>query len=481
MTQADFQSILPILALLAWAVALLVLNLFTSGRLKGWVPTLAVIGMAVALGLNIAQNGIAASAFGGMIMVDGFAVFLNAIYLISGIVTIGLAYDFLKRTGIERGEFYVLMMFSIAGMMLISEAYNLIVVFLALELLSIPLYILAGFARPRVESEESALKYFLLGTFSSAFILYGIALIFGATATTQFDGIIAAVASGNYEQILFIAGASLVLVGFGFKVSAAPFHEWAPDVYQGAPSPVSSFMAVAVKAAGFAALLRVFITIFPGAASILMPVSWVLAALTMLVGNVLAISQSNIKRLLAYSSISHAGYLLMAFVAYGNPIVSGQAVAAMLYYLVTYGITTLGAWAVVVALEQAEGKGLELADYAGLGRKYAWLGVAMLVFMLSLAGVPITIGFWGKFFLLRSAVQAGNIGLAVIAVLTSLISAFYYLRVVVYMFMHSGEPRVRRDSWLNLVVIAAALAVVVLSLLPNQVLQMAMNAVIRLQ
>ena len=240
-------------------------------------------------------------------------------------------------------------------------------------------------------------------------------------------------------------------------------------------------MAVAVKAAGFAALLRVFLTIFPGAASALTPIAWVLAALTMLVGNILAISQTNIKRLLAYSSISHAGYLLMAFVAYGNPLVSNQAVASMLYYLVAYGITTLGAWAVVVAMEQAEGKGLELEDYAGLGHKYAWLGVSMLIFMLSLAGIPITIGFWGKFFLLRSAVQAGNIGLAIIAVLTSLISAFYYLRVVVYMFMRPGEPRVRRDAWLNLVAIVAALAVVVLSLLPNQALQMALQAVIRLQ
>ena len=219
MTQADFQSLLPILALLAWAVALLVLNLFTSGRLKGWVPTLAILGLAVSLGLTVHQAGIAGMAFGGMIMVDGFAVYLNAIYLISGMVAIGLAYDYLKRTGIERGEFYVLMMISVAGMMLISEAYNLIVVFLALEFLSIPLYVLAGFARPRVDSEESALKYFLLGTFSSAFILYGIALIFGATATTQFDSIIAAISSGNFDQFLFVAGASLVMVGFGFKVS----------------------------------------------------------------------------------------------------------------------------------------------------------------------------------------------------------------------------------------------------------------------
>ena len=312
-------------------------------------------------------------------------------------------------------------------------------------------------------------------------VLYGIALIFGATASTQFDQILSAVQNAQADMVLFIAGAALLLIGFGFKVAAAPFHEWAPDVYQGAPTPVSGFMAVAIKAAAFAALLRVFLTIFPSISATLLPVTWVVAALTMILGNVLAISQSNIKRLLAYSSISHAGYLLMAFVSYGNTTVASQAVAAMLYYLVAYGITTFGAWSVVVALEQAEGKGLELQDFAGLGQKYAWLGVCMLVFMLSLTGIPLTIGFWGKFFLLRSTIEAGNVGLAIIALLTSVVSAFYYLRVVVYMFMRTGEPKVRRDAWLSLVAIVAALAVVVLSVLPNQVLQMALNAVIRLQ
>jgi len=481
MTLADFNSILPIITVLLWALLLLIADLWIPQKWKGLTALLAAIGLAAGIGLSLAQIGQSALTFKGMIMLDSFAVFLNIIYLFSGILAIGLSYDYLKRMDIERGEYYVLMMFSIAGMMLLSQAYNLIVVFLAIEFLSIPLYILAGFARPRLESEEAALKYFLLGTFSSGFLLYGIALIFGATKATGLGGILASLNGGETNLVLFVAGAAMMMVGFGFKVAVAPFHEWAPDVYQGSPTPVSGFMAVSVKAAGFAVLLRIFLTAFPSLSAQLVPVVWGIAALTMIVGNLLAINQTNLKRLLAYSSIAHAGYLMMAFVSASNPQQTGQAVASMLYYLVAYGLTTFGAWAVVVSLEQAEGKGLELEDYAGVGQKYPWLGVAMLVFMLSLSGIPLTIGFWGKFFLFRTTVQAGFTELALVGLLTSLISVYYYLRVVVYMFMRPGEPRVRRDSWLSLVAVGAAVAVVLLSILPSRLLEMAAQAVLRLQ
>lgn len=481
MTLADFNSILPIITVLLWALLLLIADLWIRQSRKGVTALLAALGLAAGIGLSLAQVGETALTFKGMIMLDSFAVFLNIIYLFSGILAIGLSYDYLKRMGIERGEYYVLMMFSIAGMMLLSQAYNLIVVFLAIEFLSIPLYILAGFARPRLDSEEASLKYFLLGTFSSGFLLYGIALIFGATKTIALEGILASLNGGETNLVLFVAGAAMMLVGFGFKIAAVPFHEWAPDVYQGSPTPVSGFMAVSVKAAGFAVLLRIFLTAFPSLSAQLVPVLWGVAALTMIVGNLLAINQTNLKRLLAYSSIAHAGYLMMAFVSASNPQQTGQAVASMLYYLVAYGLTTFGAWAVVVSLEQAEGKGLELEDYAGVGQKYPWLGAAMLVFMLSLSGIPLTIGFWGKFFLFRTTVQAGFTELALIGLLTSLISVYYYLRVVVYMFMRSGEPRVRRDSWLSLVAVGAAVAVVLLSVLPTRLLEMAAQAVLRLQ
>lgn len=481
MTLADFLSILPIVVLLGWALLLLAVDLWIPKERKGLTALLAALGLVVSLGLALAQSGNSGPAFGGMIMQDGFSVFLDVIFLTSGLVTIGLGYDYLKRMGIEHGEYYVLMLFSIAGMMLITQAYNLLVVFLALEFLSIPLYILAGFARPRVESEEAALKYFLLGAFSSAFVLYGIALVFGATASIGMGGILTALQNGTSNTILLTAGAVLIMVGFGFKVAAAPFHEWAPDVYQGSPTPVSGFMAVAVKAAGFAVLLRVFVTAFPSLAATLTPMVWAIAALTMIVGNVLAVVQSNLKRLLAYSSIAHAGYMLMAFLPSGSAKMANQSVAAMIFYLVAYGLTTFGAWAVVVSLEQAEGKGLELKDYAGLGHKYPWLGVAMLIFMLSLTGVPITIGFWGKFYLFKTAVDAGYASLALVGLLTSLVSAFYYLRVAVFMFMTSGEPRVRRDSWLSLVALGAAAAVIVLSVVPARLLELASQALLRLQ
>jgi NADH-quinone oxidoreductase subunit N len=353
--------------------------------------------------------------------------------------------------------------------------------FLALELLSIPLYILAGYARPKLESEEAALKYFLLGSFSGAFVLYGVALIYGATTSTNLAMVVSSVRDGLANPTFFLAGAALLVIGFGFKVAAVPFHAWTPDVYEGAPSPVTGFMATAVKAAGFAALLRLFMVVFPSLAATLTPVVWVLSAATMVLGNVVALAQNNIKRLLAYSSIAHAGYLLLGLASFGTEQVASQAVSAMLFYLVAYGITNLGAWAVVVAVEKAEGRGLTLEEYSGLGRKYPWLGVAMLVFMLSFTGVPPTLGFWGKYYLFLTAVQSGFFSLAIIGLMTSLISAYYYLRVVVYMWFRDGEGTVRRDAWLNLIAIVAALVVVGLSLIPSRLLDLASQAFVRLQ
>jgi NADH-quinone oxidoreductase subunit N len=416
-----------------------------------------------------------------MIVVDGFAVTLNVIFLASGLAGVALAYDYLKRMNIERGEYYLLLMFSVSGMMLMAYAYNLIIVFLALELLSIPLYILSGFARPRSDSEESALKYFLLGSFASAFVLYGTALVYGATGSTDLVAISQAFSSGKTNLFLLLSGGALFLVGFGFKVAAVPFHRWTPDVYQGAPSSVTGFMSIAVKAAGFAALLRVFITAFGGLAQNLTPVIFVIAALTMIAGNVLAIVQTNIKRLLAYSSIANAGYLLMAFVPYGNGNVLGNTIASALFFLVGYGLTTLGAWAVVVVLEQAEGKGLDLNDFAGLSRRNPWLALAMLIFMLSFTGVPLTLGFWGKFYLFRTAMQGGYLSLALIGLLTSIISAYYYLRVVVIMYMRPGEPVVAGDQWARFTAVVMAALVVILGLIPGPLLAMAAQAVLRLQ
>ncbi len=479
MTQADFYTILPLTILTTWACVLLLIDLFIPKDRKSITALLSALGLALTLGFTLSQIGREVSGFSGMVVLDGFSTFVNALLLVSGLLGIALAYGYVKRMGLERGEYYTLLLFSVTGMMLMAQATDLIVVFLALELLSIPLYVLAAFARPKVESEEAGIKYFLLGAFSTGFVVYGIALIFGATGSTNLAAIFAS-ASTDASSLLLTIGAALVLIGFGFKVAAVPFHMWTPDVYQGAPSAVTAFMSSGAKIAGFAALLRVFATAFPSIAVDMTDVFWALAALTMIVGNVVAISQTDIKRLLAYSSIAHAGYILMAFVPYGNPDVAPVSIAAGLFYLVSYALTNFGAWGVVIALEKSEGRGLNIADYAGLAKKHPALAAAMTVFMLSLIGLPPTIGLIGKFYLFRAVIDGGFYGLAVIGVLTSLISAFYYLRVVVTMYMRDGEPSIERETWLDMTTGFTAIVTVALSLVPQFLFAWASTAVLKL-
>jgi NADH-quinone oxidoreductase subunit N len=479
MTQTDINTILPVITLTVWACMLLLADLFIPRERKGLTALLAAAGLALTTGICLTQLGGESVGFNGMVVLDGFSNFLNLLFLLTGLFGVAVAYGYIKRMKIERGEYYVLMLLSVAGMMLMSQATDLIITFLALELLSIPLYVLAAFAYPRAESEESGIKYFLLGAFATGFVVYGIALVFGATGTTDFSGIVAAVKGGAANPTLLLIGAALVLVGFGFKVALVPFHMWTPDVYQGAPTSVTAFMAAGAKAAGFAALLRVFATAFPSLAVDLMPVMAVLSAITMIVGNVIAVAQTDIKRMLAYSSIAQAGYILMAFVP-ADPVVRLVSVAAGLFYLVAYTITSFGSWGVVIALEQAEGKGLAIADYAGLGRKYPLLAAAMTIFMLSLTGLPPTLGLIGKLYLFRAVMEGGIYWLALVGVLTSLISAYYYLRVVVTMYMKDGSPQVIREGWLEFTIAVCAVLTVVFSLIPQSLFAWASQAVLKL-
>ena len=489
MTSTDVLSTLPLTIVVAWACLVLIVGLFVPPERRGWIALLAAAGLALALGAALlpAFNGSSGQPTGwfqtvflGMAVVDGFAVFMNALVLMCGLAGIAIAYDYLKRMGLERAEYDALLLFSTSGMMLMGMAADLIVVFLALELLSIPLYILSAFARPRPESEEAGLKYFLLGAYSSGFVVYGVALIFGATATTSLEGIAAALAGGTVNLPLLTIGAALMLIGLAFKVGAVPFHMWTPDVYEGAPSAIVAFMAVGAKAGGFAALLRVFITVLPALALDLEPVFWGIAALTMILGNIVAIAQTNLKRMLAYSIIAHAGYILMALVPFGEAEVATAGVAAALFYLLAYGLTNFAAWAVVIAMEKAEGQGLLIQDYAGLGRKYPLLAAAMTVAMLSFTGIPPALGFVGKFFLFQTAIQGGYIGLALIGVLTSLASAYYYLRVVVVMYMQEGDPQARSETWLNLTVGATAIGTVLLTAFAAPLFEWASQAVMRI-
>ena len=481
----NLNLIMPLTVLTAWACVLLLVDLFIPKERKGITALLAALGLLVALALVISRAGVTTSAFNGMIMIDGFATFMSVIFLFSGLAGIAVAYDYLIRSGIERGEYYVLLLFSIVGMMLMAAAADLIMVFLALELLSIPLYVLAGIAVPRPDSEEAALKYFLLGAFASGFFLYGTALVYGATGSTALTEIVSATSSGGVNLSFLVIGAGLILVGLGFKVAVVPFHMWTPDVYQGAPSSVTAFMAVGAKAAGFAALLRIFVLAFPPLAMDLTPVLWALAAFTMVIGNVIAIAQRNIKRMLAYSSIAHAGYIMMALVPYGQGDVASDTVASALFYLLAYMLTSFAAWAVVIALEHNMGEGrdtdgLSLEDYSGLGQKQPALAAAMTIAMLSFIGIPPTLGFVGKFYLLRTVIEGGFPGLALIGLLTSLVSAYYYLRVVVYMYMRDGEPVVRREPWLYFTALATAVGVVVLSIFSEPLFNWASQAVLKL-
>ncbi len=478
MTLIDLYSILPAAFLIVWALLLLLADLGFSKRTPWMTPILAVVGLlgSAAASIFFVQPDLV--GFGGLILVDGFSNFLTPLFALTGVLAIGLAYDYNKRQNIAHGEYYTLLLFSISGMMLMARAGDLIMVFLALELLSIPLYVLSGFATPKAHSEESALKYFLLGTFASGFFLFGTALVYGATRTTNLAEIVNVVNSAEANLLLLLIGSGLLLAGFGFKVAAVPFHSWTPDVYHGSPSPVSAFMSVGAKAAGFAALIRVFSMIFPSLAAELTPVFWVLAALTMLVGNVVAIAQSNLKRMLAYSSIAHAGYLLMAFVPFGDAATRANSVASALFYLLVYALGSMGAWAVLISLEGEDQKGNEINDLAGLGKRAPLAAAAMTVFMLSFTGIPLTLGFWGKFYLFRTAIEGGFISLAVIGLLTSLVSAFYYLRVVVKMYFTEGQPTVQPNIWTSAVAIITALALVALSFIPGPIYDLAIRSLL---
>ena len=476
----DLRAILPLIVITIWASFLLLVVVFNKKAGPAQAPILTAIGLLVTGFFLATQLDLEIEAFGGMLVVDGFSIFINMLLIVGGLLTVALSYDYLKRMNLARGEYYVLMLFSISGMMLMASAADLIVVFLALELLSIPLYVLAAFARPEARSEEAGLKYFLLGAFSSGFLVYGIALVYGASGTTSLNGIFAAAQAGMDYPIYLLLGAGLILVGLGFKVAAVPFHMWTPDVYQGAPTAVTAFMAVGAKAGGFAALLRVFSVAFPSLSAQMVPVLWAISAVTLIIGNLAAIAQNNVKRMLAYSSISHAGFIMMAVVAYGNDAARFDVVASALFYLLAFAFASFGSWAVVIALEQREGRGLEFKDYAGLGRKRPALAVAMAVFMLSFTGVPPTLGFAGKFFLFRAVLEGGYVGLAIIGVLASLISAYYYLRLVVVMFMQEGKPDVRRETWLEFTAGISAIATVLLFIFSQPLFGWAAQAVLKL-
>jgi NADH-quinone oxidoreductase subunit N len=413
------------------------------------------------------------TATNGVIAVDNFRWAADEIFLLATVGTIAMSLDYNAREGITAGESHVLLLLSTSGMMILAAARDLIIVFLGIELMSIAIYVLVGLNRRRERSAEGAIKYFLLGAFSTAFLLYGIALVYGATGATNFVAIRSSIVRFDLAQNgLLLVGVALLLVGFGFKVAAAPFHMWAPDVYEGAPTPITAYMAAAVKAAAFAAFFRLWLEAFPTLLADWHMAVWWLAVITMIVGNVVALSQRNIKRLLAYSSIAHAGYILVALVA-GTAFGS----SAFMFYLFAYTMATLGAFAVIVALGRSGEDNMTVEEYAGLWQVRPGLAVAMSVFMLALLGFPIFggIGFFAKWYVLQAALQAPypQTKLAVWLVITSVVSAGYYLYVVMVMFM---KPRAtaavlpdRPGGWTRTVVWASVVIILVFGLFPDAI------------
>lgn len=413
----------------------------------------------------------------GPLALDSYALFFNGIFCLAGVLTVLMSGSYLDLTKIRQGEYYALLLFAAVGMVLMAAATDLITIFLGLETMSIAVYVLAGIWHQRLASNEAALKYFLLGAFASGFLLYGMALIYGVTGSLQLAVIAEQVAAQGSSPLLLV-GMGLLLVGFGFKVAAAPFHVWTPDVYEGSPTTITAFMAVGVKAAAFAAFARVFLYALAAVHAEWQGVVWVIAVLTMTVGNLTALVQTNIKRMLAYSSVAHAGYVLVAMVA-GKELGG----AAMMYYLVAYGFMNLGAFGVVLSLNRQDQPNEELRDYAGLGFRYPALGMAMAIFMLSLTGVPPLVGFTGKFYVFSAAVEAGYIGLAVIGVLNSAVSAYYYIRVIVTMYMEEGDAAFEIAALrpaLSAAIIIAAAGTVLLGIFPSASISIARESFLSL-
>src|ERR1700704_163286 len=469
---SSFNAIVPMACVTAAGIAAMVAEAFRDPGERMPIAGLGAVGLVGAALATMLLWNHNASSF-GVVSADNFGLFVTAILILVGLLSLAISGPTIERERLPGGEYYALMLFATAGMMLMATATDLLVIFLALEVLSLAVYVLTGIRRDSPMSTEAAFKYFLLGAFSSAFFLYGIAFTYGLTGSTRLDRIASVVAAQAIAPTpMQMLALGLLLVGFAFKVSAVPFHMWTPDAYEGAPPAVTGFMSTGVKAAAFAAFVRVFLSAFDPLHASWAAVLWPVAAATMIVGTVVGMAQTNVKRMLAYSSIAHGGYLLLALVS-GNDYGKG----AVLFYLLTYAVTNLGAFGVIGLLEDYERPNDKVTDYAGLWHDHPALAALMTIFMLSLGGFPPTAGFIAKWYVFSAGIKAGYTWLAVIGVLTSVVSVFFYLRIVVMMYMTpSGEtmarfPGVPKVAGFALVV--AAIAIFYLGILPSRFIDLA--------
>jgi NADH-quinone oxidoreductase subunit N len=476
-TAVDYLRFLPEILLIAAGTSIMVMEALLGGNKRTAFSSVTLVGFIAALVAAVAANNYPGLSFSNMLIVDGFATFFRVLVIGVGIFTVLSSSQYLRREHAASAEYYALLLFSVAGQCVMATANELIMIFIGLEISSIATYILAGYLRDDKRNNEAALKYFLLGSFATAFLLYGIAWIYGSTGSTNLGEIRSILIAGGGPRSLTVAGtaAALMFVGFAFKVSAAPFQIWAPDVYQGAPAPVTLFMSAGPKAAAFAVFLRVFVTAFGPITNRWEPFVWSSALLTMVIGNFAALLQTNIKRLLAYSSIAHAGYVMVAIAAHNQ-----VGVAAAMFYLAAYAFMNIGAFAVVTHFSRQGEKYVNVDDLAGLGWKQPATAALFSIFLLSLIGVPLTGGFFGKFYIFKAALDADLVWLSILGLLNSAVAAYYYLRIIVVMYMHEpGEstltlepisPGIRTTLW------AAALGTLILGIFPSLLLNFAVNS-----
>jgi len=448
----DLTAVYPEVIVAFIGLSVLAIDIFSKRERKTLLSVIALIGLSAALLTMVYYFQEDKIAFSGMVAADPYAQFFKMIFILAAAFTILMSPRYLRLFNINVAEYFELILFATLGMMVMVAANDLVAIYIGLELMAISIYLMAGFQKDNPRSGEASIKYFLLGAFASAILLYGMSFLYGITGTTNLQEIARniEIPQSIYDPKLLGLSLVLITIGFAFKIAAVPFHMWTPDVYEGAPTPLTAFMSVGPKVAGFAVIMRVYITVFDTLASDWIKLFWLLALLTMIVGNIAAVAQQSVKRMLAYSSIAHAGYLLIGVVSAGsalgltqnsdiNLLLTGESMTSVMVYLFAYMFMNLGAFAVLIALARADDPRESLEDFAGLAKRRPLTAMLMTILMLSLAGIPGTFGFVGKFYIFKAAIQTQNMPLAVIGVIMSVVSAFYYIRVIVYMYMREPE------------------------------------------
>jgi NADH-quinone oxidoreductase subunit N len=475
MISGQFDAVIPMLCVTLAGLVVLLAEAFRGKDERMPIGGLAIIGLLGAGVASVLLWDSNAESFGA-VTADNFALFINIVLVVVGIITVVISGQTVERDRLPAGEYYAMVLFAIVGMMLMGQATDLLVIFLALETMSIAVYILTGIRREQQQSTEAAFKYFLLGAFASSFFLYGIAFLYGVTGTTDIETLSTKIAAQSMSgNPMILLGTGLLIVGFAFKIAAVPFHMWSPDAYEGAPTVVTGFMSTGVKAAALAAFVRVFLKGLDPMIADWAPVLWWIAAATMVVGTVVGVAQTSLKRMLAYSSIAHGGYLLLG-------IISGSDVgkASILFYLAAYALTNLGAFGIIALLGSRERANDDLRDYAGLWHTHPGLAMLMTFFLLSLGGFPPTAGFMAKWYVFSAAVGSGYYGLAIIGVLSSVVSVFFYLRIVVMMYMTERDARPVPGAIPAIAMaalIVSMLGVLYLGVLPSRVIELAQNSI----